>query len=99
MPIKATFSIGICTSFHSHILRIYSLLSPLLFTAKEDYQREMENYKTKVREMELTIGNMTSEKKGLEEQVEVTKKNLTQFQEICNSNETALNTLTKVLSR
>ena len=56
----------------------------------------METYKTKVRELELTIGNMTSEKKGLEEQVEVTKKNLEQFQEICNSNETALNTLTKV---
>merc|ERR1712096_532827 len=51
---------------------------------------------TKVREMELTIGNVTQEKKGLEDQVEVTKKNLKQFQDICNSNEEALNTMTKL---
>ena len=32
---------------------------------------------------------------GVEEQLEVTKKNLEQFQEICNSNESALTAMTK----
>ncbi|XP_057291201.1 nucleoprotein TPR-like isoform X3 [Hydractinia symbiolongicarpus] len=66
-------------------------------SGKDDNLYEVEWYKTKVRELELIISNAATEKKALEDQLEVAKKHSQQYEEIANSNEQAINIVNEKL--
>jgi len=61
----------------------------------EDFQHELERYKVKVRELEMAVASAVSEKKTLSDQIEVLKKHINQYKEIGDSNEQAIEVLTK----